>query len=147
MVTIYPFAKPGRGFAYPDYDAKYPPSYDYRIRHYKLSLRFDIDNRSIEGEAEIDVEVTNERTEWVCLDAVELIIDTVSGRPEVKDWRYDGNKLHIQVTDKYPKLSIKYRARPRKGLYFILPSRAYPNRLPQVWSQGETEHNLSLIHI
>jgi len=141
MVTIYPFAKPGRGFAYPDYDAKYPPDYDYRVRHYKLSLWLDIENRSITGEAEIDVELIGESTEWVCLDAVELVIDSVSGTPAIKDWRYDGNKLHIQVADKNSKLFIKYHAKPRKGLYFILPSKASPNRPPQVWSQGETEHN------
>jgi len=141
MVTIYPFAKPGRGFVYPDYDAKYPPSYDYRIKHYKLSLWLDIDDRSINGEAEIDLEITNEQTRWVSFDGMELVVDSVSGRPEVKDWRYDGNKLHIQVADKHPKLLIKYHAKPRKGLYFILPSKAHPNRPPQVWSQGETEHN------
>ncbi|MEM3041294.1 MAG: M1 family metallopeptidase, partial [Nitrososphaerota archaeon] len=141
MITVYPFAKPGRGFTYPEYEARYPPNYNCRIRHYKLSLWLDINNKAISGLAEIDVELIDEKTEWVSLDAVELVVDSVSGSPSVKDWRYDGTKIHILLGSKLTKLFVKYHGSPRKGLYFILPSKAHPNRYPQVWSQGETEHN------
>jgi len=141
LITVYPFAKPGRGFTYPEYEARYPPNYNCRIRHYKLSLWLDINNKAISGLAEIDVELIDEKTEWVSLDAVELVVDSVSGSPSVKDWRYDGTKIHILLGSKLTKLFVKYHGSPRKGLYFILPSKAHPNRYPQVWSQGETEHN------
>ncbi len=138
---IYPYVKPGRGFAYPEYTARYPPNYNCKIRHYKLSLWFDISNKSISGEAEIDIELLSGEEGWISLDAVEMIIDSVNGSPEIKDWRYDGTNLYVHVRDRYSKVLVRYHAKPRKGLYFIYPSKANPDRLPQIWSQGETEYN------
>jgi aminopeptidase N len=36
-------------------------------------------------------------------------------------------------------IDIRYRGKPTKGLFFILPDKAYPNRPLQIWSQGESE--------
>jgi aminopeptidase N len=36
-------------------------------------------------------------------------------------------------------VEIKYEGKPKKGLYFILPDRDYPERPKQVWTQGESE--------
>ncbi len=40
--------------------------------------------------------------------------------------------------DKF-EVEIKYEGQPKKGLYFILPDKDYPNRPKQIWTQGESE--------
>jgi aminopeptidase N len=34
---------------------------------------------------------------------------------------------------------IRYEGQPKKGLYFVLPDKNYPNRPKEVWTQGEAE--------
>ena len=34
---------------------------------------------------------------------------------------------------------IRYEGQPKKGLYFVLPDKDYPNRPKEVWTQGEAE--------
>ena len=47
------------------------------------------------------------------------------------DRRYArGERLTIEVT---------YSCSPRKGLFFVEPDEAYPNKPRQIWSQGENE--------
>ncbi len=36
-------------------------------------------------------------------------------------------------------IEIVYEGQPKKGLYFILPDKDYPNRPKQIWTQGESE--------
>src|SRR5258708_24573626 len=36
-------------------------------------------------------------------------------------------------------VQIRYECRPKKGLYFILPDKDYPDRPKQIWTQSESE--------
>ena len=40
--------------------------------------------------------------------------------------------------EKY-EVAIRYEAKPKKGLYFILPNKSNPNRPVEIWTQGESE--------
>jgi aminopeptidase N len=77
----------------------------------------------------------------------------------IKDlkYTYDGLKIVIDLGKTYTRndaytINIKYTAKPNelkasgssaitdeKGLYFINPLGTEPNKMPQIWTQGETE--------
>jgi aminopeptidase N len=83
------------------------------------------------------------------LDAVEMEVHKVTARPAAAaplplDHTYDGDRLVIDLgldrkAGEEIVVEIEYSATPRRGLYFIGPDEAYPNRRPQVWSQGQDE--------
>src|SRR6202011_5366873 len=41
--------------------------------------------------------------------------------------------------DEEIEIAIDYSARPRRGLYFVGPDEAYPNKPVEAWTQGEDE--------
>ena len=78
------------------------------------------------------------------LDAVDMDIKEVQVDGERMKYSYDGEKLTIIKDEGFESQStyivtVNYSTKPKKGLHFILPNEAHPDRLPQVWSQGEAE--------
>jgi len=138
--TIYPYLRPGRGFAYPEYTSRFPPTHTYRVRHLKLELWIDFESESLRGVAELEVEQMGGGW-WVSLDACEMWIEEVRVNGGEAEWRYDGERITVKAGPGRRVLRIVYRARPRKGFHFIKPDKANPGRSPQAWSQGETEYN------
>ncbi|MEM0382073.1 MAG: M1 family aminopeptidase [Nitrososphaerota archaeon] len=140
MATVYPYFKPGRGFAYPEYTSKFHPNYDYRVKHLKLELWIDFEGEILRGVEEVEVE-HNTGGGWVVFDACEMWIDSVRVDGGEAVWRYDGEKLRVKIGSGRGRIQVAYRARPRKGFHFVKPDKANPERMPQAWSQGETEYN------
>jgi aminopeptidase N len=62
-------------------------------------------------------------------------------------FRYEGGeKLFVTLDRRYPAgrdiaVAVDYTATPSRGLTFIRPTKAQPNRPYQIWSQGEAESN------
>ncbi|MBI2467611.1 MAG: HEAT repeat domain-containing protein, partial [Candidatus Rokubacteria bacterium] len=60
--------------------------------------------------------------------------------------RYDGRRLVVRLprplaAGQETEVSVDYRlVRPRLGLWFIRPDRAYPRRPTQAWTQGQDEY-------
>jgi aminopeptidase N len=140
-------AKVGRDFAFPEYRPLYPRDPIYKLKHIKAELKIDVWNRTIYGIVTYTVTGNRNNVTYIDLDAVEMLIKSVrdiNGKELRFD--YDGKILRIYpesiITseDEYS-FSVEYQAKPRKGLYFILPDKYYPDRVPQVWSQGESEDN------
>ncbi len=140
-------AKVGRDFAFPEYRPRYPRDPLYKLKHIKAEVKIDVWNRSVEGKVTYIVNGNRSYVTYIDLDAVEMAIKSVkniSGKELRFD--YDGKVLRV-----YPEVVIsddaeytfivEYSVKPRKGLYFILPDKYYPDRVPQVWSQGEAEDN------
>lgn len=140
MTTIYPYYRPGRGFAYPEYVSRFPPSTACRVKHLKLELWIDFEREELRGVEEIEVEDARGNG-WLVLDACEMWIDAVKLDGQDAVWRYDGERLRVGMNREKGRIQVSYRARPRKGFHFIKPDRANPGRAPQAWSQGETEYN------
>ncbi|GBC71031.1 Aminopeptidase N [Candidatus Calditenuaceae archaeon HR02] len=140
MTLIYPYYKPGRGFAYPEYVSRYPPVNNFRVSHLKLELWIDFEGQSLRGFEEVEVE-HSAGGGWVAFDACEMWIESVKVDGKDAEWRYDGERLHVRLDAGRCRVEISYRARPRKGFHFIKPDKANPDRAPQAWSQGETEYN------
>lgn len=86
-------------------------------------------------------------------------VDTESFVAQKSTYKYENDSLKIDLgsvytkDDKY-KVTIEYIAKPNelktggsgaissdKGLYFINPTGADPDKMPQIWTQGETQSN------
>ena len=134
--------KRDRNFAYPEYKPQYPKDPNYKIENMRLYLKVYVFEKKIEGRAELDI-LLKDKVSSIDLDAVDMIIKRVSVDGRDTDFYYDGEKLKVLLTEEHSHLTltIEYEAYPKKGLYFVLPSKEKPNIIPQVWSQGETEYN------
>ncbi|GBC68776.1 Aminopeptidase N [archaeon HR01] len=132
------YIKLGKNFTFPEYVPRYPREPKFRISHYRLELRLDPVSRSISGEAQLELNASDGVVE---LDAVDLEIHDVSGPGDIS-YRYDGRVIIIRtLKDTTHTIRIRYSAKPRAGLYFILPDKHYPGRVPVIYSQGEPEYH------
>ncbi|MCR8470995.1 MAG: M1 family aminopeptidase [Candidatus Korarchaeota archaeon] len=133
--------KHGRDFAFPDYKPEYPLSPPYEIKHLSLALKVFIEDKKIEGHAEISV--VKKRGGVIELDAVDMEILDVRVNGSSTKYTYNGKKLAINTEAIEPgtsfKIDIMYSAYPKKGLYFVKPKGK--GGYLQVWSQGEPEDN------
>ncbi|MFZ3381245.1 MAG: M1 family aminopeptidase [Candidatus Acidiferrales bacterium] len=131
-------AAPGRA------DEPYARSRDYDLQNVKTHLWFDTEHRSVRGEVTHSIAMLRDDVSQVKFDSVELKIEAVT---------LDGKEAKFSVTDKdvivpleHPskrgerhEIFIRYEGQPKKGLYFVLPDKNYPNRPKEVWTQGEAE--------
>jgi len=125
--------------------------------HTKLKVGFDYAKRQLLGEAWITVEPYFYPVNHLELDAKAMLIHKVTLENKELAFDYDGSSLSIQLPKTYNRGSqytvyISYTARPEeveqqgssaitsaKGLYFIDPDGADPDKPTQIWTQGETE--------
>jgi aminopeptidase N len=133
------------------------------IIHTKLQVSFDWNNAWLMGKATIDIKPYFYATNKLFLNArgmdlykVQMIKDKA-----ITDLKYvyenDSIKIDLDKTytrnDKYT-IYIEYKSKPNelkvggskaiqsdKGLYFINPKGEEPNKMPQIWTQGETQSN------
>ncbi len=130
----------GRNFVYPDYRPQFPRYYGYSVNHLKVRIRVRTSDKSIEGYAEYSVDVQSGKG-FIEMDAAEMKIINVMVDGTSAKFDYDGKTLRIYVGSGSHIVGINYEAKPRKGLYFVLPDDYYRDRVPMVWTQGESEDN------
>ena len=138
--------KHGRDFTFPDYEPNYPKSPDFKLKHVKAEIKVILEEKKIEGKATLTLESIKNGLSYIDLDAVDMVIKKVSMEGKELEYHYDGEKIWVYLDKELAlgqtlEITIEYEAKPKKGLYFVLPDKDYPNRVPQVWSQGETEDN------
>jgi len=124
----------------------YARSRTYDLQHIRLELSFDFPRKMVMGTATLTLSPLQDTLSSVILDAVDLQVESVEAGGVPLKYQTDEGKLTIALDRPFASgetitLSIRYSAQPRAGLYFILPEKGYPNRLLQVWSQGERENN------
>ncbi|MBI3269076.1 MAG: HEAT repeat domain-containing protein [Planctomycetes bacterium] len=118
----------------------------FDVLHTRLDLSFDLDARAVAGAATHTVRPIHE-VRGLELDAVDLECRAVTLHDgQSLPFRHAAGKLSIELdrayrADEELTVRIDYRARPRKGLYFVRPDKGYPKKPVQVWSQGESEDN------
>ena len=128
--------------------------------HTKLEVAFDWPNSKLLGKATITMKPHFYSTDTVTLDAKAMDINSVSLNGKNLPFTYD-DQLHLRIKlDKVYKkeekftLLIDYISKPEeretsgsaaitsdKGLYFINPTGEDRDKVPQIWTQGETESN------
>ncbi len=128
----------GRDFAFPEYVPRFPRRYGFQVVKLEGDLRLDIWNKEVIGVVKYRLKAL-EDLDRVALDAVEMeILGASTG------YSYDGETIVFDVrlrAGQEADIEVRYRARPRKGMYFVLPDRHHPYRAPMVWTQGESEDN------
>ena len=126
--------------------------------HTKLEVSFDWEKSQLKGVATITASPYFYATDSLILDAKAMEIHSVSVNGNKSNFTYnDGMFLRIKLDKMYSRdeqytAVIKYTAKPEekklggssaissdKGLYFINPTGEDPNKMPQIWTQGETE--------
>lgn len=117
----------------------------YDLEHVLLKLRLDEQLQSVAGTSTLSLRPLRPGLETVEVDSVELCIASVT-LPDGEElpFELDGEKLRIHLLqpadpEDLITLTIAYDGKPRKGLYFFQPDRGYPERRPQIWSQGEMD--------
>ncbi len=120
-------------------------SRSYDLEHVLLKLTLDERRRSVAGTSTLTLRPLNPGLESVEVDSAELRIKFVS-LPDGTRLPFEEGPESLRIrlpraagpTDSIT-LSIAYEATPRKGLFFITPDRAYPDKPVQIWSQGQVE--------
>ncbi len=131
--------------------------------HTKLQLSFDWQKQHVKGTATLELKPWFYPQSTLVLDAKGFELHSVqllegSGYKDLKH-TYDGEQITITLDREYAKnesffIEIEYTAKPNeapvggsdaitadKGLYFINPLGAEPDKPRQIWTQGETEAN------
>jgi aminopeptidase N len=125
-------------------DEPYARSRDYDLQHSRIALRFDLDQKKVIGEVTHSLAVLRDSTSKIVFDSAGLTIQSVTVNKSAAKFETKDDKLIIPLAtaahagEKFD-ITIRYEAKPTKGLYFILPDKDYPDRPKQVWTQGESE--------
>ena len=141
------FTRPG--FSYGDDPGHHARSRTYHVIHYRLDVKPDEHMRNVRGSVTIRFVPLRSEFRSLVLDAAEMTIDRVvmpAGTPLTFDYDPAEESLAIDLGRDYTpsdtlSVIVSYRAKPRKGLYFIQPDSAYPDKPWQVWSQGAVDDN------
>jgi aminopeptidase N len=129
------------------------------IIHTKLQVDFDWFNARMNGIATLTMKPHFYPTDSLVLDAKGMDIHFVKLNGKELAFKYDSLQLTINLGKTFTRLDtfnivVDYVAKPDeralggsdaiesdKGLYFINPRGEDPNKMPQIWTQGETESN------
>jgi len=139
VMTALLFSPAGRSAVSP-----YSRSKEYQLKNIKTHLRFDTDHREVMGDVTHTVSVIREGITALHFDCSELTVNqvTVDGKPA--EFTNTDDKLSVTLSKPAKRgddhtIEIHYHGFPKKGLYFVLPDKDYPNQPIEVWSQGEDE--------
>jgi aminopeptidase N len=125
-------------------DEPYARSRDYNLQHARIALRFNLEQRKVIGEVTHTLTAVRDGVAQLAFDSVGLTIlsVTVNSRPA----KFETTAAQLLIALDHPikigerfEIEIRYEGRPKKGLYFVLPDKNYPDRPRQVWTQGEAE--------
>ncbi len=135
-----------RRFALPGAALHYGPDKTVTVEHIDLQLEPDLEKRTLDGICTTTVRALDEPVDHLELDAVDLAISAVErdGSPQ----RFEARDGKLRVTfappiEPYERASfrITYRAsQPRHGLFFVEPTREYPDRIRHAWTQSQDEN-------
>lgn len=128
--------------------------------HTKLEVKFNWEQSRMNGRATITAKQHFYPSDSIVLDAKGMDITKIELKGKPLNYTYrDSLKLNIKLDKIYSKgenftIVIDYVSKPEerttggsaaitsdKGLYFINPKGEDKNKMPQIWTQGETEAN------
>jgi aminopeptidase N len=129
--------------------AHVPPVRTYDVLHYLIRTRFNVLDKTVIGDETITLKPLLEGFTSLALDASDMKIESVvlSGSNTPLRYRQPPDKLFIELDRPYGptdslSLRIQYRAKPRRGLFFVAARQGETILKPaQIWTQGEPEDN------
>ena len=138
------FADGRRQFQPEHVEPKWPRDRVADIRHIKIEIALDFDSKSISGTATHRVGAIIDGVNRLEFDAAEMTISEVRAGGTAVGFDHDDGRLKVTLARALKagdeiEIAIDYSARPRRGLYFVGPDDAYPEKPVQAWTQGEDE--------
>lgn len=136
---------PYRSFELPGAKPHYSPDRPGQVEHIFLDLTIDLERGQCQGVCQIRLTPIRNGLRHLMLDAVQQEIHRVLIQNQPQSFDYDGQCLQIYTTEPLPVgeaivIEIHYQIdRPSRGLYFIYPTPADPQKPLQAWTQGEDE--------
>jgi aminopeptidase N len=114
------------------------------VKHIRLEIKLDFAAREISGTASHRLAPIVGGLRQIEFDQVDLIVEGVAVQGEPAAFESGDGKLVVRLSKELEageevEVSIAYHARPQRGLYFVGPDEAYPNKPVQAWTQGEDE--------
>ena len=118
----------------------------YHVLHYKIEVAFDESKKMLMGKVTttlvpflsefttLEFDAENMNFKRVSLGKTPLPFDSLA--KTIRIHLDKAHSFHDTLT-----VSIEYSCVPQKGLYFIQPDSAYPDKPWQIWSQGEDMDN------
>ncbi|HXN34475.1 MAG TPA: M1 family aminopeptidase, partial [Polyangiaceae bacterium] len=134
-------ASAGRPFALPSSTRHFERDRPFAIGHLALDVTLEVAAKSIRADATLDVRRIDPSAAELALDAIGFDVHDVRVDGKAASWRYDGRLLSVPLDPGRDRaqVTVRYRATPRRGLYFIEPDEHYPKKPRQVWSQCQEE--------
>ncbi|MCH8960255.1 MAG: HEAT repeat domain-containing protein [Bacteroidetes bacterium] len=128
------------------------PTPRFDQEHLRLALRFDEARRRVFGDATLRLTPLDTLADTLSLFAAGLAIDSVqfgaldSAKVDVPFRLGQADSLLIaldtlRVRQAPFEVRIVYSAQPRRGLYFIQPSKNHPNQKRQIWTSNAPEES------
>jgi aminopeptidase N len=133
-------------------DDPYARSRDYDLQNVRTHLWFDLARQTIRGEVNHSVSMLRDDATQIRFDSVGLTIQNVTVDGHDAKFETTANELIVMLAkpakrgDRH-EVFIRYQGQPKKGLYFILPDKNYPQRAKEIWTQGESEDTRAYIPI
>jgi aminopeptidase N len=124
-------------------ERKYAPDRQVDVKHIKLDVTPDFDNRTVSGTATLRFVPIAEPVSSLRLDAVNLDVRDVRSKEKIRDWSAGRKELTVVFDPPLPvgeeaSIEVEYSAEPNEGLYFRTPEMGLPEEDVHVWTQGET---------
>ena len=134
-----------RPFAAPGTLTHFAPDCPVSVDHIRLELLPDLEARTLRGKVTLSLKTRRDDLQAVELDAIDMTFTavTVENAP-AKATHYDGKRLRIELPSPRKRgdaftLAVDYHCAPARGLYFVGPDEAHPNRPLECWTQGQDE--------
>ena len=131
----------GRPFPFSSTPRNFERDRPFAIRHLAVELELDVAAKSLAATATIDVDRVDAKATELTLDAVGFQDVRVLVDGKRAEAAYDGRQLHVPIgrAAKKAKVTVGYRATPRRGMYFLEPDEHVSDRPRQVWTQCQEE--------
>ena len=133
-----------RPFALAGDQPHYAPDLVVDVLHIKLEIAIDPKKKYVAGTATHTVQAINEGVRSIKFDAAEMQISGVNVNGAAAKFDYSDPVLRVDLARALKagastEIAISYSAYPRRGLYFTAPTKDYPKKPLQAWTQGQDE--------
>jgi aminopeptidase N len=136
-------APPRVGPESPDY-RKYARDREVDILHLALDVTPDFKARTVAGTATWKFRPIAKPFAELRLDAVNLNVEGVVSSEKIAGYQANDDELVVTFSEPVPagreaSVTVRYRAEPKKGLYFRTPELGFKPEDLHIWTQGEPE--------
>ncbi|MEM7165034.1 MAG: M1 family aminopeptidase [Planctomycetota bacterium] len=146
LVVLYAALAPAQELAAPFNGAvNYPRARTVDHDHLRIEVeQLNWEEQSVVGRTTHFFKALNDDVKMITLDAIDMtVLATTDGRNgaelthRVFDDRVEVDLPKPLAVGELGIVQVRYKAYPKKGLYFVSPDPNYPDRPQQAWTQGE----------